>query len=151
MNKKRNLWERQIDSDDFLNVRIGIGTVPLKIKLNYSSEDFTMVEDNLKDELNKLTESAKDIQDCPVTIDLAKRNKLVLIGENRYQESMLKSIILQLVTYHAYNDLKLVFMLNDDTNEMWQDFKILPHTWSDSKDKDFLLIIMMKCQKYHSI
>ena len=96
-----------------------------------------MIEDNLKDELNKLTDSAKDIQNCPVAINLIERNKLVLIGETRYQEAMLKSIILQLVTYQAYNDLKLVFMLNDDTNEMWQDFKILPHTWSDSKDIRF--------------
>ena len=35
LNRKRNLWERQIKSDDFLNVRLGIGTIPLKINLNY--------------------------------------------------------------------------------------------------------------------
>ena len=137
LNRKRNLWERQIDSDDFLSVRVGVGTVPLKIHLNYSMEDFTMMEDNLKDELNKLTESAKDIPACPVAISLTERNKLVLIGETQYKEAMLKSIIFQLATYHAYNDLKLVFMLNDDTDEMWGDFKILPHTWSDAKDIRF--------------
>ena len=31
LHRKRNLWERQIISDDFLNVRLGIGTIPLKI------------------------------------------------------------------------------------------------------------------------
>ena len=89
LNRKRNLWERQINSEDFLNVRLGIGTVPLKLQLSYSMEDFSMVEDNLKDELNRLTESAKDIPLCPVTIDLAERNKLVLIGETVYKETML--------------------------------------------------------------
>ena len=41
LNKKRNLWERQIKSDDFLRVRLGVGTIPLKIKLSYSVEDFS--------------------------------------------------------------------------------------------------------------
>ncbi len=137
MSRKRNLWERQINSEDFLNVRVGIGTVPLKIKLNYSTEEFSMVEDNLKEELKKVTETAKDIAASPVAISLTERNKLVVIGETKYKESMLKSIILQLATYHAYNDLKLVFMINDTTSEIWENFKILPHTWSDAKDIRF--------------
>ena len=137
LNKKRNLWERQISSDDFLNVRLGLGNVPLKVKLSYGSEDFTMVEDILKNELKSLTEATKDIPSSPVTIDLTKRNKLVLIGEKDKRSSMLENMILQLSTYHAYNDLKLVFMISDTTDEMWQNFKTLPHTWSDSKDIRF--------------
>ena len=137
LNKKRNLWERQISSEDFLNVRLGLGNVPCKIQLSYGMEDFSMVEDNLKNELKSLAEATKDIPSSPVTIDLAKRNKLVLIGDNNNRDNMLKSLILQLSTYHAYNDLKLVFMISDDTSEIWQDFKNLPHTWSDSKDIRF--------------
>ncbi len=137
LNKKRNLWERQISSDDFLNVRLGLGNVPCMIKLTYGSEDFTMVEDNLKNELKSLAEATKDIPSSPVTIDLTKRNKLVLIGENNYRESMLKSLMIQLTTYHAYNDLKLVFMISDDSSDMWENYKNLPHTWSDSKDIRF--------------
>ncbi len=137
LNRKRNLWERQISSDDFLNVRLGLGSVPCKVKLAYGSEDFTMMEDNLKKELKSLAEAAKDIPSSPVTIDLTKRNKLVLIGDAANKETMLKSLILQLATYHAYNDLKLVFMISDNTGDMWDNFKNLPHTWSDSKDIRF--------------
>jgi len=136
-NRKRNLWERQIESDDFLNVRIGIGTVPLKLKLNYSLPDFTMVEDNLKDKLNSITESAKNIPSCPVTISLTERNKLVIIGEKYYRENMLKSLVLQLTTYHSYNELKLVFLLSDTTNEIWKSFKLLPHLWTNDRDIRF--------------
>jgi len=137
LNKKRNLWERQIESDDFLNVRLGIGTIPLKINLSYSVEDFSMSTDNLKEELNKVAESAKDIVNAPVTISLTERNKLVLIGEKYYKESMLKSLILQLSTYHSYNDLKLVLMVNDNTSDIWEDIKILPHIWSNARDIRF--------------
>ena len=137
LQRKRNLWERQILSDDFMSVRLGIGTIPLKINLQYSIEDFTMAEDNLKDNLEQTANTAKDIPNCPVTINLAERNKMVLIGEKQYKETMLKSIILQLSTYQAYNDLKLVFMISDNSSDMWENFKMLPHTWSDNKDIRF--------------
>ena len=136
-NRKRNLWERQIKSDDFLNIRLGIGTIPLKVKLNYFSEDFTMVDDNLKDELNKVAETARDINNAPVTISLTERNKIVIIGEKYYKDTILKSIILQLATYHSYDELKLVLMVNDTTSDMWEDFKILPHMWSNARDIRF--------------
>lgn len=137
VNKKRNLWERLRTDNDFLNVRVGTGNIPLKIKLSYSSEDFTMSEDNLKDELNKLVESSKEVKNAPVTISLTERNKLVIIGETLYKEMILKSILLQLVTNQSYDDLKLVFMINDSTSDMWQSFKILPHTWSNTRDIRF--------------
>ena len=137
LNKRRNLWERQVDSDDFLNVRLGIGTIPLKLKLNYSTEDFTMSPDNLKEELRKLGESAKDIPNAPVTVKLTERNKLVIIGQKYYRESMLKNIVLQLATYHSYNDLKLVLMVDDKSCELWEDMKILPHMWSNARDIRF--------------
>ena len=137
INKRRNLWERLIESEDFLRVRVGIGTIPLKINLNYAIEDFSMIEDNLKEELKKVGESAKDIQNAPITVDLPERNKLVLIGDNYHRETMLKSIIIQLATYHSYNDLKLVFMINDDIGEIWDSVKILPHVWSNTRDIRF--------------
>ena len=137
LNKRRSLWERQIDDEDFLSVRLGLGTIPLKINLSYAVEDFSMTSDNLKTELAKIGESAKDIQNAPVTISLTERNKLVIIGDKYYKESMLKSIVLQLATFHSYNDLKIVLMVNEDNTELWEDIKILPHMWSNSRDIRF--------------
>ena len=96
-----------------------------------------MSTDNLKAELNKIVDSARDIAEAPVTINLAERNKLVVIGDKYHQESMLKSIILQLATYHSYNDLKLVVMANDNTSNIWENMKNLPHMWSNSRDIRF--------------
>ena len=137
LNRKRNLWERQKENGDFLSIRVGTGNIPLKINLSYSVEDFTMSEDNLKDELNKVVDSAKEIKNAPVTINLTERNKLVIIGETQYKESILKSMILQLVTYQCYDDLKLVFMINDSSTDLWDAFKILPHVWSNTRDIRF--------------
>lgn len=114
LNCKRNLWERKINSDDFLNVRLGNGTIPLIAKLNYSEEEFRLLENNLKNKLKELIAESKDIDSCPLTINLTDRNKLALIGNNYYRHEMLKNILLQLATFHSYNDLKIVFMINND-------------------------------------
>ena len=137
MNKRRDLWERKIESDDFLDVRVGLGSIPLKINLSYSEEGFSMIEDNLKESLNRLTEASKEIPNAPVIISLTRRNKLVLIGDKIDKELMLKSIILQLVTFHSYDDLKLVFMIDDTSSDLWESLKILPHVWSDARDIRF--------------
>lgn len=137
LNRKTNLWERQIESADFLNVRLGLGNIPLKLDINYSEEEFTMTEDSLKEELLKVVGTAKDLENAPFTINLAERNKLVIIGDNKNKNDMLKSMIMQLVTYQSYNDLKLVFMVNNKENELWDSFKILPHSWSNSRDIRF--------------
>ena len=137
INKRRNLWERKLDDSDFLNVRLGIGTIPLKIKLSYAMEDFSMSTDNLKKELNDIADNAKDIQNAPVTISLTERNKLVIIGDKYYKESLLKSIIFQLATYHSYDDLKMVLLVDENNTNMWDDIKTLPHLWSNSRDIRF--------------
>ena len=49
VNRKRNLWERKIEHDDFLNVRLGIGDVEPYVKVNYPAEHFTLTENNLRD------------------------------------------------------------------------------------------------------
>ena len=136
LSKNRILWQRKTDSEDFLEVRVGLGTIPLRINLSYSVEDFSMSDDNLKDALYNVANTAKEIPNAPVTLSLTAKNKLVLIGEKYYSEAMLKSIMLQLATYHAYDDLKLVYMIND-SSDIWETFKMLPHTWSDARDIRF--------------
>ena len=137
LNKRRNLWERRVEDEDFLSVRLGIGNIPLRINLNYASEEFSMSTDKLKEEVKQIGETAKDIANAPVTANLVERNKLVIIGDKYYRESMIKSIILQLATYHPYTDLKLVVMMDDDNADIWQNIKNLPHLWSNARDIRF--------------
>ena len=54
--EKKKLWARTNSDDDFLDIRIGSGNIPLKAKLNAPREHFDMEEDVLKDELAELTD-----------------------------------------------------------------------------------------------
>ena len=138
LSKNHRLWERKISDDDFLSVRIGRGKVPLDIEISYPQEKFSMVDDNLLMELNELIDNSSYIDDAPVTVSLCKNNVTALVQKNEnFTNKYIKNLIVQLITFHNYEDLKMVFLLNENTSEEWQYVKLLPHIWDNSKQIRF--------------
>ena len=135
-NKETRLWERKIEDSDFLTVRLGIGKVPLEADINYPEESFKMDDDNLLDILHDVTNKSKILQGAPIVYSMAEKNISALISQNKDDlMNMVKSILLQLVTFHSYEDLKLVFFVSD--RKKWEFVKMLPHVWDDTKNLRF--------------
>ena len=135
---KPRLWERKMEDDDFLSIRIGIGKVPSKIEISYPQEKFALDDDNLLNALNDIVNDSKFINNTPVTISLVKNNISTIISRNGdFNWKFMKNIIMQLITFHSYNDLKLVFLLDSKTSKEWQYVKMLPHIWDNSKHLRF--------------
>lgn len=133
LSKNRQLWERKIEQPDFLSIRLGIGNVPLEIDIKYPETHFSMDEDNLKDELNRVVNVSKDIKDVPISISFVEKNYSAIVGKREITSDFLKEIILQMVTFHSYEDLKLVFFMDPDYESDFEYLKVLPHVWSDDK------------------
>lgn len=137
-NKSGRLWERKIEDFDFLNVRIGIGDVQADIDIQYPEERFSMEDDNLIDILNDIANNSKNIKLAPITISLAKKNIASIISKkNDNIEEFIKNIIIQLITFHSYEDLKLVFLLKKDDIINWEYLRMLPHIWDKTKQIRF--------------
>lgn len=138
LSNSHRLWERKIEDEDFLDVRIGIGKVPLKIEISYPQEKFAMVDDNLIEELNNIIKDSQTIDNSPITVSLRKNNISAIVSKNNdFTIKYMKNIILQLITFQNYNDLKLVFLLNKNNSRDWQYVKMLPYVWDDSKQIRF--------------
>lgn len=133
LSKNRQLWERKIDHQDFLTVRLGLGDLPVELDIKYPETHFTMEEDDLKDILNSVVNKSKILNDVPITVSLTQKYILALVGKHNEISSFMKKIIFQLLAFHSYEDLKLVFFVNPDTEYVWDYVKILPHVWSDDK------------------
>ena len=139
INKGSRLWERKIDDVDFLTTRIGIGDVPLEADIEYPEIEFTMEDDNLIDILNTIVKKSKMLEDVPITIPLAEKNitGLIVKDNDRLVEKFTQNLIMQLITLHSYNDLKLVFLLKEDKRKKWEHLKTLPHIWNSTKQIRF--------------
>ena len=138
LEKQSRLWERKIEDFDFLNIRLGIGDVPLKVDLQFPEEQFAMEDDNLVDILHKIAEDAKMIKLAPVVTSLVEKNvSSLIIRDEKVFEKMMQSIIIQLMAFHSYEDLKIVFFVKKEHERYWEYVKMLPHIWNETKEIRF--------------
>lgn len=132
------LWERKIEDYDFLSVRLGIGDMPLKVKVQYPEKQFAMEDDNLVEDLNEIGRSSKVLNSAPIVTSLAESNISAFVKQDEENfEKFMQNIMVQLVTFQSYNDLKLVFLLDKDTQKKWEYVKMLPHLWNSTYDIRF--------------
>ncbi len=131
--RKTNLWEREKDQDDFLRVRVGTGTEPVNIDIRYPEEHFSLQIDDLKQVTNKLVSDSKDLVNVPITVSFVDKYISALVGETPIIEKVSYGLILQLITYFSYDDLKLVFFTNKEKSHFWEFAKLLPHCFNDEK------------------
>jgi len=131
--RKRNLWERKISHKDFLELRLGIGDVKPKIKVNYPSEHFTLEEDNLEQELRTIINQNNLLTDVPVMHSFREKYITALIGKYNVLRRFVDGLILQMLAYHSYDELKIVILTNSRNKVFWEKFKNLPYCWNVDK------------------
>lgn len=131
--KKRNLWERELEQDDFLNLRLGIGNTEFKGQLSIPEEHFSIKDDELLKEVYKIGTTSKLLENVPVTINFIEKNITAIIGTGSNKKHFLDGLLLQILTYHSYEDLKIVVLTNEQNKDNWEYLKISPHNWNDNK------------------
>lgn len=138
LTKNRQLWERKTEHSDFLDMRLGIGKRPVELDIKYPEEHFSMEEvDNLKEITNTLVNKSKDLEDVPISLSLTEKYILGVVGKWDETREYMKQILLQIIAFHSYEDVKLVFFIDEKHQEEWEFAKILPHVWSNDKQLRF--------------
>ncbi len=133
VNKKRNLWEREIEQEDFLDLRLGVGSTELQGTINFPEEHFSLEHDNLLEEVYKLGAESRTLENVPIALSFVKNNISAIIGTAANKQQFLEGLILQMLTFHSYEDLKIVVLTNETNAVNWEYLKIAPHCWSNDK------------------
>lgn len=131
--KKRNLWEREIEQADFLDLRLGVGSTELRGKINIPEEHFSLKNDNLLSEVYKVGASSRMLENVPVSLNFVQKNMTAIIGTGANKKQFIEGLILQMLTYHSYEDLKIVVLTNEQNASNWEYIKVAPHNWSNNK------------------
>ena len=137
MNKENNLWERKIDHDDFLNLRIGIGNIKAEVEVDYEKERFTLVDDNLKQLLQSIAGSEKELADVPVSISLTEKNVIAITSELKLGYQFLETLVLQMMAFHSYEELKIVILTTEENQNYFEYLKLTPFVWNNQKSFRF--------------
>ncbi|MBQ8753278.1 MAG: type VII secretion protein EssC, partial [Clostridia bacterium] len=132
-----NLWERSIGHNDFLRLRLGLGKLPLDATVNCQEKRFTMEDDALQDAMLSLWAEPKQLTNVPITVSMVENNTVGIYGDDASANHLLKSLILQMVALHGYDELKIMLVTDGDREGEWHFTRCLPHLWSDDKSVRF--------------
>ena len=135
--KGYNFWDKRLDQDDFLELRIGIGDVLLDAKIEYPDEGFTIEEDELKKQADKLVEKNKYIKDVPIGYSFSENRITAIMGNEKKFYDFINNIILQIVTFYSYDDVKFVVFTNEKNASHWDYIKYLNHNFNNERSFRF--------------
>ena len=123
-----SLWERKIQDEDFLSIRIGTGQIPLKVDISMPEDSFKMEEDDLDDIYNEVTKKSRMLENAPISVSLLKNNiSAIICKDSKKCDKFMKNILMQIIALHDYSDLKIVFFTKKNESEKLEFVKMLPH------------------------
>ena len=116
-NKNVSFWNKRVDQNDFLTVRLGTGNELLDVKVEYPEEGFTIDEDELRKQADALVEKYKYIENVPIGYSFYTNKITAIMGEKNKIPFFINNILLQLLTFYSYEDIKLVVFTNEEQKE----------------------------------
>jgi len=134
----RRLWERTPQFNDFLAARIGIGTMPLAIKIQYQSQPLSIDSDPLASEPQKVHDEFSQVSDIPVCVPLFHSGTAGIIGSRSEVLKNVRTLIIQLATFHSYEEVKIVLVYPKEEADEWEWIRWLPHVWNENRQIRFL-------------
>ena len=136
MSKKFPFWNKRIDQNDFLSVRVGIGNTKLDIEIDDPKDGFTIDEDKLKEQADNLREKYKYIPNVPISYSFYDAKITAIMGDKEKRNNFLNNCILELTAFYSYEDLKIVVFTSED-NTYFDYIKYMNHNFTNERDFRF--------------
>ena len=134
---KVGLWSRRVEQKDFLTARIGIGDYPLDVAISCPEEGFSIDDEFLKKEAMNLAKEYEILKNVPVGYSFLNHMLTAVMGNSYKVHKLLENIILQLITFHSYEDLKIVIFTDIKNRDSWDFVKYLPHNFDNRRQVRF--------------
>lgn len=130
---KLRLWERSFEDSDFLEVRMGLGSRPSDIQLKIPRQGFQLYEDDLRKLPTELSQKYGVLTNVPLTLDIRNNHTIGIIGSSRNIQAIINEVILNVISLHPYDEVKLVLVTSPKRAADFEHFKNIPHIWSNDK------------------
>ena len=131
VSRDRKLWERSGGHGDFLRLRLGLGSLPLNAEIRMPDKRFTLDDDYLLNDVLRLADEPKILEDVPITCSLRDNPVMGIVGEREEGLAFVQGLVLQLAALHSYDEAKLVFLTAQDEDGPWRFARWLPHVWNE--------------------
>lgn len=135
--KRSRLWERRSIDEDFLSIRIGTGEIPLLAERVFQKKRLELEQDELVDSMYALAEKPVTLPSAPITLSFIEDYIVGIKGDNDIMIQLVRNIILQLVSTHSYDELKICILADPEVEDKLDFVRYLRHNWDDDMEVRF--------------
>lgn len=121
------LFDRNVDDDDYLVIRLGNGKKEAKRELNIQKQERFNSTDELMSIPKSLEAQYKDVHNVPITLDLKKNNAVGIVGKRQDLYNFIKVLSVDLAVRHYYLDMQLFYLLDETDIKQFSWLRKFPH------------------------
>jgi len=128
--QREYLWERRLEDQDFLHIRVGVGPMPLcrDIHLDLGNNPMmTKFVPDLRLQAESLIDVYRYLDDMPVALPLRQIGTLAITGSRSLTRALVRAMLCQVVTLHAPEDVRCIVYFPEQAVQAWAWLKWLPH------------------------
>ncbi len=103
------IYEKELHDEDFLEVKLGYAIQDTPYKIDFNEDLLEVNKDSLEEQAKEIYNHYRQIENTPITIDL-KVESVGLVGSEKVINMQLHNLITQLVFFHSYHDLSIMFL-----------------------------------------
>ncbi|MDO4962585.1 MAG: type VII secretion protein EssC [bacterium] len=129
-------WDKRVDQSDFLNFRIGFGNEKLDVLIDYSEEDFSLENSEIKEKADSLKKEYEYIENVPIGYSFFDNHITAIMGNDKIYD-FTNNILIQLFAYYSYDDVKLVVFTNEENSINWDYIKYTNYNFNNMKNFRF--------------
>ncbi|MBC8060467.1 MAG: type VII secretion protein EssC [Clostridiaceae bacterium] len=130
----KELFERDINDEDFLFVRLGTGVNEANCKIKFTKQEFKETADDLVSLPEEMEKKYRYIENSPIVSRFLTSNGIGVVGNRNQLYDILKNITLDISARHFYKDVKLFYMFKKEDCEKFAWLRWLRHVHSDNYD-----------------
>lgn len=136
LSNSARIYEKNKFQADFLTVRLGLGNFTGQYQVNFAPQE--LMHDELLEKAKKIYQQALQVEHSPLSISLLSGG-VGLIGDPVQVNQALQSLVLQIVAFQSYHDVRFVPIFDSQQQDFWQEFRWLKHfRSSDSNTLNFV-------------
>ncbi len=123
----KRIFEKSVEDKDFLDIRLGKGTILAVNPVKYTKQEFADLEDEISLLPEQVEEKYRYIDDAPIVSRFGLSNGVGIVGTKSSRYSLLKNITLDLSIRHFYNDVRLYYIFDEYDYSSLEWIRWLPH------------------------
>ena len=126
------MMNRMAVHDDFMELRVGMGDVPLEADIKWPQHRFSLTDDPLQGKVEDLSAAPPHLADVPVAFNPVEHHVAGIVGDRPLTWAFVRGLLMQICSYYSYQDVKVMLIASEEEREDWGFLTSLPHFYDDA-------------------